>query len=205
MTKMIQKQSQHTFLYIIYICYVYYFLSLAMYKFTYTWYHLVSHQFSRSVMSDSVTPRTAARKASLSNINSWSVLKLMSIESVIPSNHLILCRLLLLLPSVFPSTRVFSNESVLHNRWPEYWEFQCQRQSFQWIFRIDFLEDWLVWSPCSPRDSLNSLIQHYIINIKYNSKIILKWSIICKNITILLFIWNWYNIVNQLYFSKNHF
>jgi len=66
-------------------------------------------------------------------------LKLMSIESVMPSNHLILCHPLHLLPSVFPSIRVFSNESVLCIRWPKYWEFQFQHQSFQWIFRIDFL------------------------------------------------------------------
>ena len=80
-------------------------------------------QFSRSVMSNSVTPWTAARQASLSITNSRSLLKLMSIELVIPSNHLILCRPLLLLPSVFPSIRVFPNESVLHIRLPKYWSF----------------------------------------------------------------------------------
>ena len=74
-------------------------------------------------MSDSVTPWTAAHQASLSITNSWSLLKLMSIKSVIPSNHLILCCPLLLLPSIFPSIRVFSNESVLHIRWPKYWSF----------------------------------------------------------------------------------
>ena len=68
------------------------------------------------------TPWTAARQASLS-INSQSSLKLMSIESVMPSNHLILCRPLLLPPSIFPRIRVFSNESVLHIRWPKYWSF----------------------------------------------------------------------------------
>ena len=70
-----------------------------------------------------VTPRTAARQASLSITNSQSLLKLMSIESVMPSNHLILRRPLLLLPSIFPSIRVFSNESVLRIRWPKYWSF----------------------------------------------------------------------------------
>ena len=70
-----------------------------------------------------VTSWTAARQASLSIINSWSSLKLMSIESVTPSNHLILCRPFLLLPSIFPSIRVFSNESVLRIRWPKYWSF----------------------------------------------------------------------------------
>ena len=68
-----------------------------------------------------VTPWTTAHQASLSITNSWSLLKLMSFESVMPSNHLILCHPLLLLPSIFPSTRVFSNESVLRIRWPKYW------------------------------------------------------------------------------------
>ena len=70
-----------------------------------------------------VTPCTAARKASLSITNSWSLLKLISIELVMPSNHLILCCPLLLPPSMFPSIRVFSNESVLRIRWPKYWSF----------------------------------------------------------------------------------
>ena len=70
-----------------------------------------------------VTPCTAARQASLSITNPWSLLKHISIESVMPSNHLILCRPLLLQPSIFPSIRVFSNESVLHIGWPEYWSF----------------------------------------------------------------------------------
>ena len=70
-----------------------------------------------------VTPWTAACQASLSITNSQSFLKLMSIESVMPSNHLILCHPLLLLPSIFPSIRVFSNESLLHIRWPKYWSF----------------------------------------------------------------------------------
>ena len=76
------------------------------------------------------TPWIAAQQASLSITNSQSLLKLMSIESVMPSNHLILCYPLLL-PSVFPSIRVFSNESVLLMRWPKYWECQLQHQSFQ--------------------------------------------------------------------------
>ena len=69
------------------------------------------------------TPWTAAHQASLSITNSQSLLKLMSIESVTPTNHPILCRPLLLLPSIFPSIRVFSNESVLHIWWPKYWSF----------------------------------------------------------------------------------
>ena len=74
-------------------------------------------------MSDSVTPWTAADQASLSITNSQSLPKLMAIESVMPSNHLIFCHPLLLLPSIIPSIRVFSNESVLHIRWPKYWSF----------------------------------------------------------------------------------
>ena len=77
------------------------------------------------------TPWTAACQASLSITNSLSLIKLMSIESVMPSNHLILCHPLLLPPSIFPSIRVFSNESFLPIRWPKYWEFQLHHQSFQ--------------------------------------------------------------------------
>ena len=86
-----------------------------------------------------VTSWTAARQASLSITNSRSLLKPMSIESVMPSNHLILCCPHLLLPSIFPRIRVFSNESVLRITWCEVLEFQLQHPSFQWIFRTDFL------------------------------------------------------------------
>ena len=100
-------------------------------------------QFSRSVMSDSATPWTAARQASLSITNSWNLLKLMSIESVMPSNHLILCRPLLLPPSIFPSIRVFSNESVLHIRWPKYWSFSFSiSPSNEYSGLISFRIDW---------------------------------------------------------------
>ena len=78
---------------------------------------------SLSHVRPSATPWTAAYQASLSITNSWSLLKLMSIELVMPSNHLILCRPLLLLPSIFSSIRVFSNESALCIRWPKYWSF----------------------------------------------------------------------------------
>ena len=80
-------------------------------------------QFSHSVVSDSATPWTAACQASLSITNSWSLGKLMFIESVMSSNHFILCHPFLLPPSIFPGIRVFSNESVLHIRWPKYWSF----------------------------------------------------------------------------------
>ena len=88
-----------------------------------------------------VTPWTAARQASLSTI-SWSLLRLMSIESMMPSNHLILCRLLLLPPSIFPSIRVFFSESVLHIRWPKDWSFSFNISPFNECsglisFRID--------------------------------------------------------------------
>ena len=88
---------------------------------------ILTYQFSHSVVSTSLrthsTPWTTAHQASLSITNSQSLLKLMPIELVMPSNHLILCCPLLLLPSIFPSNRVFSNESVLHIRWPTYWSF----------------------------------------------------------------------------------
>ena len=102
---------------------------------------IANTEFSSVAQSclDSATPRTAAPQASLSITNSWSLLKLMSFESVMSSNHLILCYPLLLLPSIFPSIRVFSNESVLRIRWPRYWSFQLQHQSFQWILRTDCL------------------------------------------------------------------
>ena len=86
-----------------------------------------------------VTPGTAAHQASLSITNSRSLFKLMSIESTMPSNHLILSCPLLLLPSIFPSIWVFSNESVLCIRWPKYGSLQLQNRSFQGIFRTDFL------------------------------------------------------------------
>ena len=92
-----------------------------------------------------VTPRTAACQASLSITNSWSLPKLMSIESVMPPNHLILCCPLLLLPSIFPSIRVFSKESVLPIRWPKFWSFSFSLSPFNEhpgliSFRIDWLD-----------------------------------------------------------------
>ena len=104
----------------------------------------MSVQFSHSVMSDSATPWTAARQASLSITNSQSLLKLMPIESVMPSNHFILCHPLILLPSIFPSIRVFPNESVLHIRWPKYWSFSFSiSPSNEYSGLISFRIDWL--------------------------------------------------------------
>ena len=88
-----------------------------------------------------VTPWTAAHKASLSITNSWSLLKLISIELVMSSNHLILCRPLLP-PSIFPSIRVFSNESVLHTRWPKYWSFSFNiSPSFREVLWLPLTQD----------------------------------------------------------------
>ena len=91
-----------------------------------------------------MTPWIAAHQASLSITNSWSSLKLMSIESVMPSNHLILCHPLLLSPSIFPSIRDFSNKSALHIRWPKYWSFSFSiSPSNEYSGLISFRMHWL--------------------------------------------------------------
>ena len=106
-----------------------------------------------------VTPWTAARQASLSITNSWSLLKLMSIESVMPSNHLILCCLLLPPSSIFPRIRVFSNESVLHIRWPKYWSFSFSiSPSNEYSGLISFRMDWS--DLLAVQETLKSLLQH---------------------------------------------
>ena len=125
-------------------------------------------QFSRSVVSDSETPWTAACQASLSITNSRSLPKLMSIELVMPSNHLILCYPLLLLPSVLPSIRVFSNESALRIRWPKDWSFSfnispSSKHSGLIFFRMDWLDLFAV------QGTLKSLLQHH------NSKASILW------------------------------
>ena len=105
------------------------------------------------------TPRTSAGQASLSITNSQSPLKPMSIELVMPSNHLILCRLLLLLPSIFPSIRVFFNESALHIRWPKYWSFSFSiSPSNEHPGLIFFWMDWL--DLLAVQGTLKSLLQH---------------------------------------------
>ena len=99
-------------------------------------------------------------QTSLSNTNCWSLLKLMSIESVMPSNHLILCHLLLLLPSIFPRIRVFSNESVLCIRWPKYWSFSFSiSPSNEHPELISFRMDWL--DLLAVQGTLRSLLQHH--------------------------------------------
>ena len=135
-------------------------------------------QFSCSVVSDSLQhPWTAAHQASLSITNSRSLLKLKSIESVMPSNHLILCHPLLLLSSIFPSIRVFSNESAFCIRWPEYWGFSfsispSNEYSGLSSFRIDWLDLLAV------QGTLKSILQHH------NSKASILW---CSAFSILQF------------------
>ena len=105
-----------------------------------------------------VTPWTAARQASLSITNTWSLLKLTSIMSIMPSNHLIICHPLLL-PSIFPSITVFSNEPVLHIRWPNYWSFSFSISSSNEYSRlISFRMDWL--DLLTAQGTLKSLLQH---------------------------------------------
>ena len=107
-----------------------------------------------------VTPWTAALQASLSITNSQSLPRLMSIESVMPSNHLILCRPLLLLPSIFTNIRVFSNESALRIRWPKYWSFSFNiSPSSEHPGLISFRMDWL--DLLSVQGTLKSLLQHH--------------------------------------------
>ena len=119
-----------------------------------------SVQFSCSVVSDSAAPQTAAHQASLSITNSRSLLKVMSIELVIPSNHLILCQPLLLPPSVLPSIRVFSKESVLHIGWPKYWSFSFSSSpSNEYSGLISFRMDWL--DLLAVQGTLKSLLQHH--------------------------------------------
>ena len=119
--------------------------------------------FTSSVQSLShvfVTPWTAACQAPLSITNPWSLFKLMSIESVMPSNHRILCRPLLLPPSIFPSIRVFSNKSVLHIRWPKYWSFSFNiSPSNEYSGLVSCRMDWL--DLLAVQGTLKSLLQHH--------------------------------------------
>ena len=115
-----------------------------------------------------VTPCTAACQASLSITISQSLHRLTSIELVMPFNHPILCRPLLLLPSIFPSIRVFSNESVLHLRWPKYWSFSFNiNPSNEYSGLISFRIDWL--DLLAVQGTLNSLLQHH------SSKALILW------------------------------
>ena len=122
--------------------------------------HFKFSQFTHSIMSDSLWQGPAAHQASLSITSSWSLLKLVSIELVKPSNHLILCRPLLLPPSIFPSLRVFSNESILPIKWPKYWSFSLSiRPSNEYSGLISFRMDWL--DLLAVQGTLKSLLQHH--------------------------------------------
>ena len=119
-------------------------------------------------MSDSVTPRTTACQASLPFTISWSLIKLMFIELVMPSNHLILCHPILLLPSIFPRIRVFSSESALCIRWPKYWSFSFSiSHSNMYSELISFRIDW--FDLLAVQETLKSLLQHH------NSKASVLW------------------------------
>ena len=119
-----------------------------------------SVQFSRSHVQLFVTPWTAARQASLQITNSQSLPKLMSIESLMPSNYLILCHPLLLLPSIFPSIRVFSIESAFHTRWPKFWSFSFNiSPSNEHPGLISFRMDWL--GLLAVQGTLKRLLQHH--------------------------------------------
>ena len=118
---------------------------------------------SSSVMSDSATPQTAVHQASLSFIISWSLLKLMSIKLVMPSNRPVLCHPLLLMPSIFPSIRVFSNESALHIRWPRYWSFSISpsnEYSGLISFSIDLFDLAVQWT-------VKNLLQHHSSKVSF--------------------------------------
>ena len=147
------------------ILFYYYKLCLLSLIF-FSWY-LLSLKFlclysvqSLSRVQLSATPRTAAHQASLSITNSWSLLMLISIKSMMPSNHLILCRPLLLPTSIFPSIMVFSNESVLHIRWPKYWSFSLNIiPSNEYSGLISFRMVWL--DLLAVQGTLKSLLQHH--------------------------------------------
>ena len=126
------------------------------------------------------TPWVAAHQASLSITNSRSLLKLMSIESVMPSNHLVLCHLLLLLPSVFPSIKAFSNESTLCIRWPKHWRFSFSiRPSNEYSGMNSFRMDW--FDLHAVQGTLKSLFQHHSSKAS-----ILQRSAFCKKILLAI-------------------
>ena len=123
-------------------------------------FSIKSVQFSHSAVSDSATPWTVARQAALSIANSRNLLKFMPIVLVMPSNHLILCCSLLLLPPIFPSIMVFSNKSVLHIRCPKYWSFSFSMSpSNEYSGLISFRMNWL--HLLAVQGTLKSLLQHH--------------------------------------------
>ena len=136
------------------------------FKFLYFFLVQFSSVQSLSHVQHFVTPRIAAHQASLSITNSWSILKVMSIELVMPSNHLILCHPLLLQPSIFPSIRIFSNESV-HIRWPKYWSFSFSSSCNVYSGLISFRINW--FDLLAFQGTLKSLLQHH------SSKALILW------------------------------
>ena len=160
-----------------------------------------SVQFSHSVMSDSLQPHVLQQALSITN--SQSLLKLMSIESVMPPNYLILCHPLLFSPSIFPSIKVFSNESVLHNRWPKYQTFSISiSPSNEYSGRISFRIDWL--DLLDVQGTVKSLLQHHsskastlqhsaflIVQLSYpymtdgKTIALTRWTFVVKVITLL--------------------
>ena len=144
--------------------------------------------------------------ASLSITNSWSLLKLMSIESVIPSSHLMLYHPLLLLPSIFPSIRVFSNESVLGIRWPKYWTFSFNiSPSNEYPGLISFRMDWL--GLLAVQGTLKSLLQHHsskasILRSSASFMVQLSHSYMTTGKTIALTRWTFVGKVMSLLFNK---
>ena len=156
-------------------------------------------------MSDSATPRTTTCQPSLSITNTQSLLKLMSIELVMPSNHLILCHPLLLLPSIFPSIRVFSNDSPLRIRWPKYGSFSfsispSNEYSGLIAFRMDFLDLLAV------QGTLKSLLQHHSSKasiLRCSAFFIVQFSHPCMTTgkTIVLTRWTFVSKVMSLLFN----
>ena len=156
-------------------------------------------QVSRSVVSDSVAPWTTAHQASLSMTNSWSLLKLMSIESVMPSSHFIFCCPLLLLPSVFPSISVFSNESALPIRWPKYWSFSFNiSPSNEHSGLISLRMDWLdlltvqgtLESSLTPQlKSINSSVLNFLYSPTLTLILLCILGYMCESDRILKFPW----------------
>ena len=142
------------------------------------------------------TPWTAAHQASLSITNSWSLLKLMSSEPVMPSNHLILYRPLLLPPSIFPSTKVFSNESVLHIRWPNNWRFSfsissSSEQSGLISFRMDC---WIsLQSKGLSRVFSNTTVQHQFFGIQLS---------LCPTLTSIHDYWKNHSLTRWIFVGK---
>ena len=152
-----------------------------------------------------MTPWTAARQASLSITNSQSLLKLRSIESVMPSNRLILYHPLLLLPSIFPSIRTFSNESVLCTRWPKYWNFSfsiCPSNDYSGL--ISFRMDWL--DLLAVQGTLKSLLQHHSSEASIFQRSVffivqLSQLYMTTGKTIALTRWTWVSKVMSLLFN----